>query len=100
MFALIPHIVRGQELSELNERALDVGTGTSIELRRKIESPGGGAPQGSAFSPKSARAAAGERGASAESAGSRCRRPGNAAAGAASAACQPGGRLRGHRFHL
>jgi general secretion pathway protein D len=53
VFALIPHIVRGQELSELNERALDVGTGTSIELRRKIESPGGGAPQGSAFSPKS-----------------------------------------------
>jgi len=53
VFALIPHIVRGRELSELNERALDVGTGTSIELRRKIESPGGGAPQGSAFSPKS-----------------------------------------------
>ena len=53
VFALIPHIVRAQELSELNERALDVGTGTSIELRRKIESPGGGAPQGSAFSPKS-----------------------------------------------
>ncbi|MGA9209769.1 MAG: cohesin domain-containing protein [Terriglobales bacterium] len=53
VFALIPHIVRGQELSELNERALDVGTGTSIELRRKIESPGGGAPQGSAFSPRS-----------------------------------------------
>ena len=53
VFALIPHIVRGQELSALNERALDVGTGTSIELRRKIESPGGGAPQGSAFSPKS-----------------------------------------------
>jgi len=53
VFALIPHIVRGQELSALNERALDVGTGTTIELRRKIESPGGGAPQGSAFSPKS-----------------------------------------------
>ena len=49
VFALIPHIVRGQELTELNEKALDVGTGTSIELRRKIESPGGGAPQASAF---------------------------------------------------
>jgi len=49
VFALIPHIVRGYELSELNEKALDVGTGTSIELRRKIESPGGGAPQATAF---------------------------------------------------
>ena len=56
VFALIPHIVRNQELSALNERALDVGTGTSIELRRKIESPGGGAPQGSAFSPKAGEA--------------------------------------------
>ncbi len=54
VFALIPHIVRGQELSALNERAIEVGTGTSIELRRKIESSGGGAPRGSAFSPKSA----------------------------------------------
>jgi len=52
VFALIPHIVRNQDLTALNERALDVGTGTSIELRRKIESPGGGAPQGSAFPPK------------------------------------------------
>jgi general secretion pathway protein D len=48
VFALIPHIVREQELTPLNEKALDVGTGTSIELRRKIESPGGAA-QGSAF---------------------------------------------------
>jgi len=52
VFALIPHIVRAQELSALNERALDVGTGTSIELRRKIESPGGGAPQGTVFQPR------------------------------------------------
>jgi general secretion pathway protein D len=33
VFALIPHIVRGQELSELNERAIDVGTANAIELR-------------------------------------------------------------------
>jgi general secretion pathway protein D len=52
VFALIPHIVRGQELSPLNEKALDVGTGTSIELRRKIESPGGGPPQGTVFQPR------------------------------------------------
>jgi general secretion pathway protein D len=53
VFALIPHIIRAYELSALNEKALDVGTGTSIELRRKIESPGGGGPQGSAFPPRS-----------------------------------------------
>jgi len=53
VFALIPHIVRGYELTALNEKALDVGTGMSIELRRKIESPGGGAPQGTVFQPRS-----------------------------------------------
>ena len=54
VFALIPHIVRGSELTELNEKALDVGTGTSIELRRRIESSGGGVPQGSVFQPRTA----------------------------------------------
>ena len=34
VFALIPHIVRGQDLSELNNQAVDVGTATGIELRR------------------------------------------------------------------
>ena len=34
VFVLIPHIVRSQELSDLNARAIDVGTGTSIDLRR------------------------------------------------------------------
>jgi general secretion pathway protein D len=34
VFLLIPHIVRGQELSDLNRRAFDVGTGSSgIDLR-------------------------------------------------------------------
>lgn len=55
VFALIPHIVRGAELTALNEKELDVGTGTSIELRRKVETPGGvGAPQGTAFQPRTA----------------------------------------------
>ena len=54
VFALIPHIVRASELTALNEKALDVGTGTSIELRRKVETPGGGAPQGTAFQPRTA----------------------------------------------
>ena len=34
VFVLVPHIVRGQELSELNQRALDVGTGNALDLRR------------------------------------------------------------------
>ncbi len=33
VFMLIPRIVRGQELSSLNRRTLDVGSGTGIELR-------------------------------------------------------------------
>ncbi|HEV2729572.1 MAG TPA: cohesin domain-containing protein [Terriglobales bacterium] len=34
VFALIPHVVRAQDLSELNQRALQVGTASAIELRR------------------------------------------------------------------
>ena len=34
VFVLIPHIVRGQDLSDLNQRALQVGTASAIELRR------------------------------------------------------------------
>jgi general secretion pathway protein D len=34
VFMLIPHIVRAQELTAMNLRAVDVGTGTSIDLRR------------------------------------------------------------------
>ena len=50
VFALIPHIVRGQELSELNVKTLDVGTGAAIDLRRaaRVESPPPAAPGGGA----------------------------------------------------
>ena len=34
VFALIPHIIRGQELSDMNQKALQVGTASAIELRR------------------------------------------------------------------
>src|SRR5213083_3151407 len=46
VFALIPHIVRSQDLRELNQRALQVGTASAIELRRVSRpAPGdGGAP--------------------------------------------------------
>lgn len=34
VFAIIPHIVRGQDISKLNNQAVDVGTANVIELRR------------------------------------------------------------------
>ena len=51
VFALIPHIVRGQELSEMNDRAIDVGTANAIELRQVARpaqppAPAQTAPQG------------------------------------------------------
>ncbi|HWZ45984.1 MAG TPA: cohesin domain-containing protein [Candidatus Saccharimonadales bacterium] len=33
VFMLVPHIIRGQELSNTNRRTFDVGTGTGIDLR-------------------------------------------------------------------
>jgi general secretion pathway protein D len=35
VLALVPHIVRGQELSDLNERAIDVGTANALQLRQR-----------------------------------------------------------------
>ncbi|MEY2411534.1 MAG: ral secretion pathway protein [Acidobacteriaceae bacterium] len=34
VFVMVPHIVRGQELNELNQTALDVGTAGAIQMRR------------------------------------------------------------------
>ncbi|HUQ50424.1 MAG TPA: cohesin domain-containing protein [Terriglobales bacterium] len=34
VFILIPRIVRNQDITELNQKALDVGTGTNLDLRR------------------------------------------------------------------
>ncbi len=52
VFMLIPHIVRGRELSELNEKTLDVGTGAAIDLRRagnaEAPKPAAAAPGGAA----------------------------------------------------
>jgi general secretion pathway protein D len=39
VFVLIPHIVRGQELSEMNERAIDVGTQNALQLRQIARPP-------------------------------------------------------------
>ena len=39
VFAITPHIIRAQEVTEDNLRVIDVGTGNSIELRRKPSVP-------------------------------------------------------------
>jgi general secretion pathway protein D len=35
VFAITPHIIRAQEITEENSREIEIGTGNSIELRRK-----------------------------------------------------------------
>ncbi len=45
VFAIVPHIIRGTELSELNQRAIDIGTSTAIELHHmsRPQAPAAGA---------------------------------------------------------
>jgi general secretion pathway protein D len=47
VFAITPHIIRGTTISELNQRAIDIGTANSIELRHlsRPSAPAGQAPQ-------------------------------------------------------
>ncbi len=33
VFAIIPHIIRGADINEMNQRAIDIGTSSTIELR-------------------------------------------------------------------
>ncbi|MGA9042134.1 MAG: cohesin domain-containing protein [Terriglobales bacterium] len=35
VFVMIPHIVRGHDFNEINDRAIDVGTASTISLRRR-----------------------------------------------------------------
>ncbi|MGA7401228.1 MAG: cohesin domain-containing protein [Candidatus Sulfotelmatobacter sp.] len=50
VFAITPHIIRGTSLSELNQRAIDIGTANAIELRHisrpAAQAPSPGAPAG------------------------------------------------------
>ena len=60
VFALIPHIVRGPEVNELNQRMIEVGTANAIYLRpmsTKTDSqaaPGGAGPANTAPAPGAA----------------------------------------------
>jgi general secretion pathway protein D len=51
VFAITPHIIRGTTLSELNQRAIDIGTANSIELRHISKPPAAVAPAAQAPNP-------------------------------------------------
>ncbi len=61
VFAIVPHIIRSQELSELNQRAIDIGTASAIELHHmsRPQAPAAGAsapgqtPQSATPAPRS-----------------------------------------------
>jgi general secretion pathway protein D len=38
IFAITPHIIRGTDVNETNQRAIDIGTGTTIQLRHNSRS--------------------------------------------------------------
>src|SRR5581483_2690758 len=64
VFALIPHIIRAPDITEINQRALDVGTANAIELHRASHTmpagpqapagapPAGNPPQGQPNAPQ------------------------------------------------
>src|SRR5207248_2009456 len=63
VFVMVPHIVRHQDLTPLNTRAIDIGAGSSISLRRGQPAPAP-APAGEsnlAFDPPLVTQAAGSR---------------------------------------
>jgi len=35
VFAIVPHIIRGNDVNEINQRAIQIGTATTIELRQR-----------------------------------------------------------------
>ena len=46
VFAIVPHIIRGTEVNEINQRAIDIGTATTISLRHKQQVTPVAAPVG------------------------------------------------------
>jgi general secretion pathway protein D len=48
VFAITPHIIRGTSLSEMNQRAIDIGTANSIELRHGNHPAAAAAPSAQA----------------------------------------------------
>ncbi len=56
VFAIVPHIIRATEVNEINQRAIDIGTAGTIQLRHAIKpqpaaTAAGGAPAPAAQAP-------------------------------------------------
>jgi len=47
VFAVVPHIIRGTDVSEINQRAIEIGTANAIELRRVSKPPASSTPPAS-----------------------------------------------------
>jgi general secretion pathway protein D len=52
VFIMVPHIVRSQELNDLNRRTFDVGTGSGIDLRMASKPAATAAPAASTGAPQ------------------------------------------------
>jgi len=50
VFAIVPHIIRGSDVREVNQRAIDIGTATSIGLRH-VSRPPAAVPAGTGAVP-------------------------------------------------
>ena len=46
VFAITPHVIRGTDVSEINQRAIDIGTASTIELRHVSRPQAAGAAPG------------------------------------------------------
>ena len=58
VFVLVPHIIRSQDVTDVNLRPIDVGTANAIELRRKSPAPSSNGNGGAAAAPRPAAAQA------------------------------------------
>jgi general secretion pathway protein D len=45
VFAITPHVIRGSEVSQINQRAIDIGTSTTIQLHHASKAQAAPAPQ-------------------------------------------------------
>src|ERR1700722_17798011 len=60
VFAIVPHIIRGTEVNEINQRAIEIGTANSIQLRHQAQVIPASAAAGASAQPASVNPAAGK----------------------------------------
>jgi general secretion pathway protein D len=60
VFAIVPHIIRGTEVNEINQRAIEIGTANSIQLRHQAQVIPASAPAGASAQPAPVNPAAGK----------------------------------------